>query len=354
MLKEVPKDVDFFSGRPLGELIPEQVGLFTKDSLMAVQTLPFDPHTTQELLNQRDGQMAIAIDIGGSGLTIDRYICEGGQSFSMTEKPQIILSDAGKAYLDHLQNIASLLVSKPMPIGISCTGRVEKDQLVWTNNVRELQKDMKTYYGGKFSNLFPGVVFANDAVMAMHVGVRESLKRFPKTKNVIVFINGSGIGASVWTNDQIWATEHSKIEIVDKLKIEIGLENQANLSVRSVAAGKAGIEERWFQETGERANGEKISESLQQGDERALRLYDDSARFSALDMLGLMHAFDLDTNPGNTTIVCYGGIFQVPGYAERIDAYLTKYLGFSPQILLAKYENNICLEGAAIAALTAD
>lgn len=331
-------------------MVEQQLGKFSRESLQAIDAYHLDLSLTQNLLRERRGKSAIAIDIGGSSLTTALYL---GADDPIQLTADVLVSERGEEYFDHLIGIADRIRGNSMSVGISCTGRIVGTRLDWTNNIPALKERLDQ---GDFLGVFPNAVVANDAVCGVIAAARESQKQFPKTKNVIVFINGSGIGASVFTDGQIWATELSPIEVVDEIKQELSeqLARVQNLSIRSVAANRAGIVARWFEETGERVSGIEIGKHYLNGDPRAIRLYDDSAWVSAHVIRGLGKAFNLFQSPEDTTIVLHGGIFQVKGYAEMIRDYLEDDLQSDPNILLGGYlERNICLEGAAILALTA-
>jgi hypothetical protein len=113
----------------------------------------------------------------------------------------------------------------------------------------------------------------------------------------------------------------------------------------------AGVEDIWFQKTGERLSGREISARYLSGDQMALDLYDTSAIITAHAVKGIAETFRLGDEAAGTAVVCHGGIFHVPGYVERLSIILEQGLSYAPQLLFTKdFSANACLAGAAMGA----
>jgi predicted NBD/HSP70 family sugar kinase len=204
--------------------------------------------------------------------------------------------------------------------------------------------------------VFRHVEVTNDAEGGIMAASLEAARRFPDVRDVIYVINGSGLGGAVLTGNVIYATEPGHIQISEELNTHgqrrsCGLDGAVHVCIEAVAASKAGIEDIWFQRTDERMTGQEISGRYLAGDQNALDMYNNSAWVTAHAVKGIAAAFDLPAARVRLVIVGHGGIFQVPGYSERLSAILEREFIDTTRIIFTKdFSTNTCLEGAAIAA----
>ncbi len=195
----------------------------------------------------------------------------------------------------------------------------------------------------------------NDAV-AGAMGTLHDLvtlrKLSPEVKNAIYLINGSGINAAIWDQDTIWSTELGGIKIHPQLAEELELDETDTLQVRPIAAGR-GIEARWKNKTGQGLSGEQIAELYRDEHPLATRLIDDSVCVAAHAVIGLDRNFKLSEKGKSSLIIGHGGVFNVPGYRERLEQRLTEYFGSPTQIIIiGNHQDNPGLKGAALVVLS--
>lgn len=185
----------------------------------------------------------------------------------------------------------------------------------------------------------------------------EAIKRYPETSNLIYVINGSGLGGAVLKENAIFTSEPGHVEVEARLNPfsqgkACGMFGGNHVCVEVVAAGKAGIEDLWLQQKGERLSGRDIAARYLDGDHIAGDLYDNSALVTAHVIKGIAKAFSFPKDFSRTIVVGHGGTFKVPGYGDRLRSILAANLPYVPTMLFTKdFSNNACLDGAAIAAL---
>jgi predicted NBD/HSP70 family sugar kinase len=300
------------------------------------------------------GRSAIAIDIGGDKLIAAYYHVCNGRLERMSE--DVVWRDEGGArYVDILERLAGEAHQHRLPVGISFAGPTDGTKLVAAPNLPALLQYLYDRYGGDFANLFPSVTVTNDAEAGIMAASVEAIKQHPTTRHVIYIINGSGLGGAVLTGNKIYACEPGHVEIHPQLNRfnqgkPCGMLGARHVCIEVVAASKAGIEDLWFHLCSEQRSGREIATRYLSGDRLALVLYDNSARVTAHAIKGLAHAFELDLD--QTAVVGHGGIFNVPGYGERVRSILAKDSSQPGCLLFTKdFSTNACLDGAAIAAV---
>lgn len=357
MVSEAPKQIDFLSIREIPSLAAGQLRFFTLENLHANKVGRFNPHAAQGLLQTREGERVIAIDLGGDKVTTSSFTIQEGR-LEPIGQPLVDQSAGGANYLTFLKEVAEEAARHNMPVGLSIAGPLRGTLLQEAPNAPEFTKEFDQEYGRDFAALFQNPTVDNDAVAGMKAAAVEAIKRYPKTTNVLYLINGSGFGAAVLLDELIYATEPGHISVAQSLnphnqEAPCGVFGNLNPCIEGVVAGKAGIEALYEKATGEKRNGLQISEAYQHGDELALELYDSSARGIAHVVKGMGDAFRLFEEPNITTIVCHGGVFKVPGYGKRLKQIIERYLEQPVQFVLTKdFSQNACLDGAAVAALT--
>jgi predicted NBD/HSP70 family sugar kinase len=353
------RDVDGYdrlADRHVPYLIPEQVEGFTFDALRAKRVRSFDSEAALRKLQTDDQKTVVAIDIGGDKIVASSYDVHGGRLLQMNDV-LVRRGDGGSGYLGVLEEVADLARRELLSVGISFAGVTDGTKLVAGPNLPALIAELHDLYGGDCANLFPAVAVANDAEAGIMAGALEATKRYPDTRNIIYVINGSGLGGAVLKDNMIFAAEPGHIQAEARLNPfdqgkACGVLGATYVCVEAVAASKAGIEDIWFQQKGERLSGKEIAARYLAGDNIALDLYDNSALITAHVIKGIANAFGLLKSFDGTTVVGHGGIFQVPGYSERVRSILEKDLSFVPRMLFTKeFSTNTCLDGAAIAAV---
>lgn len=348
---------DLLASRQVPDLVPEQVERFTVEALRAKPVRCFDPQATLRQLRSGGEKTVVAVDIGGDKLIALSYDVRDGILRKLTEVA-VRRGDGGSAYLDGLEEVADLARRKVLSVGISFAGPLDGTRLVAGPNLPVFVEELHDRYGGDFAGLFPAVAVANDAEAGIMAGALEAAKRYPETRNVIYVINGSGLGGAVLTNKRIFAAEPGHIQVEARLnpfgqQKPCGMLGATYVCVEAVAASKAGVEDIWRQQQGQRLSGREIAARYLAGDHTALDLYDNSALVTAHVIKGIAKAFSIPENFDGTVVVGHGGIFQVPGYTERVCSILDKDLSSVPGMLFTKdFSTNTCLDGAAIAAAT--
>ena len=160
-----------------------------------------------------------------------------------------------------------------------------------------------------------------------------------------------------------------------------GMEGQEFPCVEQVVGGVKGIQSQWKKLTEETLTGPEISEKYLQGNPLASQIYDNSATNLATGIIGMGEALGLvgenaktgvivpvigggnggagyvtETPPGKepmVTIAFHGGVFNVPGYQERVKQILEANNVTADYLSTGDLSLNAGAEGAAIAALMA-
>jgi predicted NBD/HSP70 family sugar kinase len=339
------------------ELSREQLDLFTRESIRANPVGYFDPVEAQESLNQQNGKEVIAVDLGGDKIAATSFLVVNGK-LQPKDNLKSLQSTGGKDYLNFLEQVSHQAERNNTPVGISFAGPLEGTRPLAGPNIPILINELNDRYNGDFSNLFPTLKsLSNDAVSGITAATVEAKRQLPETNEVIYLINGSGVGGSVFSKREIFATEVGHVPVIDSLNPygqdkPCGLFGAQYVCIESVASSKAGIEDIWNEQTENHLDGRGISYLYLSGLAKARYLYDNSATLTAHTIKGIANVFDLLKQPGGTTIVGHGGTFNVPGYGERVKQILQKDLGYQPSFLLTKnFSQNACLDGAAISAL---
>lgn len=346
---------DVLANLSIPDLVPEQVERFTFEALQGKPVRSFDPQATLHTLRTGAEKTVVAADIGGDKLIASSYDARDGLLLQLAEV-LIRRGDGGAGYLDGLEQVAELARRKTLSLGISFAGPTAGTKILASPNLPVFAAEFLDRYGSDFAGLLPGVAVANDAEAGIMASALEAAKRYPETQNVIYLINGSGIGGAVLTGNRIFAAEPGHVQVETRLnpfgqRKPCGMLGATYVCVEVVAASKAGVEDIWLQQQGERLGGREIAAKYLAGDLMALELYDNSALVTAHVIKGIAKAFGLPRDFDGTVIVCHGGIFEVPGYRQRVCAILEKNLSSIPRMLFTRdFSSNTCLDGAAIAA----
>lgn len=347
----LPKDP--LTNRPIPDLLSSQLDKFTRENLGSHAARQFNPAAVRDRLLQLEGQEVTGIDLGGDKIIALKYKVRDGLIMPSGHKSLSLRSSHGKGYLHFLEAIAE---HAQIPIGVSFAGPIEGTRPIKGPNVERFVEELRAKYKGDVAHIFPAqVTCENDSVAGLIAGSIEATRQSLPQK-VLYIINGSGLGGSVLSDNEITAIEPGHVELLAKLN-PFGQNTPCNVNpqyecIESVAASRAGIEDLWLKKTGKQSSGEKISHLYIEGSQIASDLYDSSALVTAHAVMGVARTFDLLSDPADTTIVYHGGTFKVPSYADRLQQILAKDLGFTPSHLLTyDFSDNACAQGAAIAAL---
>lgn len=338
------------------KLLPKQVEAFTLDALRAKPVRSFDLQAAIHSLSAGNDKTAIAVDIGGDKIAVATYTVRNGL-LTQSTKAVVRRGERGSGYLDMLEEAAGVARRGMLPIGVSYAGPTDGTKIVAGPNISTFIAEFQDRYGGDFANLVPWITVANDAEAGIMAGAVEAATRYPMVHNVIYIINGSGLGGAVLKESMILATEPGHIPIQDSLNLfdqrrPCGVFGATYVCLEGVAASKAGLEEIWFRQRGERRSGVEIAAEYLSGDQMALNLYDNSALLIVHVIKGMATAFNLIDKSEEMVVVGHGGIFHVPGYGERVRAILQENLFCAPSLIFTKdFSANACLDGAAIAAI---
>lgn len=342
--------------RPIPDLIPEQVACFTLDSLRARPVRNFNPLAMLSAMqiggNRTSG---IAIDIGGDKLVWATFEVAG--DLLRLGDTHVSQGDGGAGYLEVLEELAETARRNALTVGISLAGPIDGTVVLASPNLPVFTAELHAQYSGDFANVFDAVQVANDAEAGIMAAGLEAVRRYPHISNVIYLINGSGLGGAVLHNNLIFATEPGHVEVSARLnpfdqRKACGMLGSSHVCVEVVAASKAGIEDIWSRLYGKRLSGRYIAARYLNGDSVALELYDNSALVMAHVIKGFARAFSFPEDLNKTIIVGHGGIFEVPGYGDRLQSILATSLPYPPKILFTRdFSANTCLDGAAIAAV---
>lgn len=344
---------------PIPETPAEQVSAFTLESLRAKPVTDFSLQELKAKMETREGERVMAIDIGGSKVTAATFVVQNGSLHKETDSLETLVKKGGEGFLPFLEFLAKDASAESIPIGLSTTGIVEGTRLTKASRIPILFKELQKYERD-FAKLFPMLsAVTNDAVAGVMGDSFETVAdNHNNTQNVILLINGSGFGGAVLKDGKIWATEPGHVEAIPELNPFnqkspcLLLDGSRITSCIANCAGGRAIEAIWLQQKGEVLSAKEIGILSQQGDDSALKLFDSSARLASSAARGMMQAFDFDQNSIPVTVICHGGMFEMPEYGTRVAQILQKGLKRKPIILFTKdFKNDACLIGAAIAAL---
>jgi predicted NBD/HSP70 family sugar kinase len=338
------------------QLCDAQLAEFTATAMQATPTGSFDPRQAAEELATPGGRVVTAVDIGGDKLTSCVY--SAGVGVLRQGEPRLRLhASAGAGYLGLLQEISAAAEARSSALGISYAGPVQGTRILAGPNLAEFVDEFRDAYGSDFARLNSQSTLVNDGEAGLLAGALEAVRRYPAVRNVILVINGSGLGCAVLKAESVFTTEaghvpvHPALNPFGQLK-PCGLHGAGYVCVENVGASKAGIEDIWWQSTGGRASGHEIAAALADGNELASQLYENSAMVIAHAVKGAANVFGLVDDWAATAIVGHGGAFQVRGYPDRVRAILEGNLGAPTRLFVSTdFTANACLDGAAIAAL---
>lgn len=352
--KSKNKKNESLTGRPLLEEDFAQIEKITFESLHARLITNFSVPEAIKNLITKDGQIAFAVDMGGDKIAEQPFQARNGEMVPIGEE-SILKSDSGRGYMEFLERIADRALIRSYKVGVSVAGPLSGTVLEHGPNIGDFFDEFEKIYRRDFARLFDKPVVSNDAVAGLISGALQIYKKSDDIQNVLFLIAGSGLGGALLKGNEIFSLEpgHVSLEeglnafnITDKCGV---FENEASC-IEKIAAGRAGIEKNYERITGCKKNGHEIADLSLNGDDVALSLYDHSARMISIAVNGIFKAFSIDNS--YNAIVFHGGVFDAPGYMERVEQYLARDFRSKPMTLYTNLRSvNACLEGAGISAL---
>lgn len=364
----------------------EQLACYTPEGVQLRIVRDIDPAQVAEALRHSKGRRAIGFDIGGKKIAASLVeVVEDGR-LKVVGHEDSFRSENGAGYLGFIERIVKTHDGgKGLAVGFSFAGPSDNTKPRVYPNVGNLRPELEEKFRGDLANTVPNassVDGGGDAETGIVAGVMEAYRKNPKIKKVIYIINGGGIGGAVWKEIEssddsmgnIIAVEPGHTSVVRALNpynqtTTCGMPRAPNLPcVERVGSSGQGVEQIYFQQTGEKLDGEKIAQRYEEGDELAVNLYDNAALITAIAILGLDQASEArplkrPLDPKTIVVAAHGGIFNVKGFTRRMVQILEVYLqelglNYKPRIIYTKdftkqTSGNACLDGAEILALIA-
>lgn len=340
--------------RVLLEENSSQIEKITYESLHAKLVKNFDVSKAARRLIEKDGQMAFAVDMGGDKIASQPFQASNGEVNAIGEE-SVLKSDKGKGYLEFLERIGDRALSRSYKVGVAVAGPLEGTVLSHGPNIGEFYDEFEKVYRRDFARLFDNPIVENDAVAGLVSGSLQVYKKNPDIKNVLLIICGSGLGGALLKGNEIFSMEPGHVSLETSLNSfnideKCGVFGNNDVCIEKIASGRAGIEKNYEAITRNKKRGQEIADLSVTGDEAALSLYDHSSRMVSLAVKGIFKAFSIDGE--SNAVVFHGGVFDAPGYSERVEQYLAREYENPPLTFYTSSRSvNACLEGAAISAI---
>ena len=294
----------------------------------------------------------LALDIGGDKLRRAEYRIEHGSLYKTDE--QVFSSSKGKGYLAILEKIAEEAATQHMAVGISTATKMDGSVIARTTNLGDFFAEFLEKYGADYSVLFPERSFvANDTITGLcGSSTLLTLQGRDLAESVFV-ISASGLGAAVLKENQATHVEIAHVPVIPELnpfgqKRHCHIEEKDYVCVERVAAARAGIEDIYVQQTGEKKDGVAIGALYEQGDSFATTLYDTSALLIAHATEGLRQRYHFSDSG---VVVFHGGSFEIRRYRQEVVRDMSAFSVSPERIVFSRdLSQNVCLDGAAILA----
>lgn len=329
--------------------VPEQVATYRTEALITQPVCRFDATAAVAAL-QGDAEV-IAVDIGGDKLRSARYRLRDGTLEHGDER--VMQSRGGAGYLEALEAIARDAARDNLPVGISSATKLHGSVIARTVNLPILRDEMRHRYGGDYARMFPGHSFvANDTIAGICGAVTLLARRGEPVQHAGFIICASGMGGAVIAGGVATHVEVAHVPLSPALNplgqaTPCGVEGRPWVCVERVASARAGIEDIWYQRTGERRDGRALGRLYEAGDELATVLYETSALAVAHAIVGLAERYRFPD--GESVVVLHGGNFEIARYRAAIPRHLAGIPGPHPRLVFSRdLTANACLDGAAI------
>jgi hypothetical protein len=344
------------------ELFEEQVSKYTAETVHSQPVTSFNSAEALTKLVAKEGSRVVAADFGGDKGIARLFEVQNGKLVPIEGFRDDVQGNDGVGYVESLKKTARFAEENNLPFGISWGGPLEESKLVFHPKAKTFYHEMISEFGGDLRAISPTIKASlNDGPAGLISGAVEAYREF-KADKVLFIINGGGIGLAVMNEGTIYATEAGHVEGIEQLNsynqtTACGVFDATYVCVERLGANKAGIEAQWEAQTGQYMRARDIEDRYKEGNQLAAELYDHSALVVAHLLKGAAKVFDIDLSEPTAAIVGHGGAFKFPKYGERISQILGESLGATPHLIMTKdysdAASNACLDGAAIAALTA-
>jgi predicted NBD/HSP70 family sugar kinase len=176
--------------------------------------------------------------------------------------------------------------------------------------------------------------------------------------DIAFFICGSGLGASVIADGEAIHVEAAHVPLMEELN-PLGQATHCHVPGKDyvcldrVVAGRAGIEDLYFQQTGEALDGVALGRRYEANDPLPTVLYETSALALAHATAGVMRRYDFPADE-RSVVVYHGGNFELERYRTAITHDLGLMPGVPPRAVFSRdLCSNVCLDGAAVLATMA-
>lgn len=361
-MKQQPETLTPLTAREVPPLLAMQLAEFSMESIHAHQVMEFYPRQALERLEALEGRQVIGADFGGDKGVTKLFTVTGGQLVISDQYEDYVQGSHGDGYLESLEKTARFVAERDIPVGISWGAPLEGTRPLDHPKAVNFLGGLRQKYQGDFAKLLPTLRSCiNDGPAGVISGAIEANRSHAATA-VLLPINGGGLGMAVIADGKVYATEAGHVEAVDELNsygqaAACGVFEAKYLCLEHLGANKAGIEAQWQQLTGHHLPAKEIEDRYKAGDNLAAELYDHSALVVAHMVQGTARAFNIDLSSELSLVVGHGGAFKFPQYGERVRQILSAATAGDVKLIMTKDygdpQSNACLDGAAIAALTA-
>jgi hypothetical protein len=344
-------------------LMTEQLDALQRDTLHVQQIGSFDAANALDLLKSKEGKRVLGADFGGDKGTTRLFEVRDASLVLLNDYADDIQSNDGKGYLESLQKTARYAEAHDIPFGISWGGPLNGTQVVFHPKAKLFMAELEAQYNSDLAKISLTITACfNDGPAGLLSGAVEAYRDY-KATTVLFAINGGGLGLAVLSDNTMYATEAGHAEGLAALNTykqtsACGVFGATYTCLEQLGANKAGIEVQWQLAGHDYSRARDIEDRYKAGDQLAGELYDHSALVVAHMIAGTAKAFTIDLSDPTTAIVCHGGAFKFPDYGARLQQILCHFIANKPVNLLMTKDytdpnSNACLDGAAIAAITA-
>ncbi len=379
---------EHFLSREIPHFYPDQVAAYSREALLENPVGQFNPQEVQSHLLRHRGAKALVGDIGGDKVKIGEAIVGDDGAIHIARTEVVVKSkdnELGYSYLEPLVRLGQAAAELGLPVGISTAGVVRNDHLDGTYNISHLVERIDGQYGGDMKRFIPTLTsLENDAPPPLKATLMEVVRENPVVTHAVEVIVGGGLGGTVFLgtgngNGTIFALEPGHIPAVGALReIEPGyiVEQRCELGgvphdytcVENVAGGKAmGRILQSLLKKDHQIGGHEMIDIVENGSDKErktiLTVLDNAANVVAHVVEGIDKAYNgqLLASPETTLLAWHGGIFEIPGFRERVEQILSKRLqeklGREVSLTTLKTSDvskDVALVGAAIGALSVE
>ncbi len=351
---------ELLTNLPVPPMLDSQLSEFTADTIHSKAVMEFDASKSQELLSQNEGREVLVADFGGDKGRVNLLKVVNGELVNTKGYEDYIQGDDGKGYLDTIMRATEYAEQQKLPFGLSWGGPLDGTKILYQPKAKILIKELSERFDGDFANISGSLkVVLNDGPAGVIGGVMHAYKEFSATE-IILVINGGGIGLGALKDGVVSATEAGHVKAIDALNKDhieapCGVFDQEFTCLENIGSNKKGIEPLYKLLTGESISAKEIEQKYYKGDSRAKEVYELSALVVAHAIAGSANSLGIDLYAPKTAIVADGSAFKFPYYGDRIKQILGNGHSDEPQLLMTKDQispdSNVFLHGVALAAL---